>query len=453
VLARMRELGTLSAADFDAARAQAVRVPPAATTGQPAPYFTDYVRLELEQRYGDVGEIAGVSILTTLDLSLQRFAEAAVVRGLDRLETRLPRLRREEPGRRLQAAFVALDPGTGEIRALVGGRDYQTSQYNRAASARRQPGSAFKPIVYLTALRARGDAPALTAASIVEDTPLTLTVGRDTWSPRNYNDRYEGRVSVRRALEQSLNAATIRVAETVGMPAVVETARLLGFTGDLAPVPAAALGAYEATPLELARTYLPLVNGGVRPPGVIAVRTVRDRDGTLDPAETVQPSAVLTPAEAYLITSLLEGVMASGTGAPARTLGVRGAVAGKTGTTNEGRDAWFVGYTPRLLALVWVGYDGAEAHGLSGAEAALPIWADFMQQALDAYPQPAFTVPGGIAFADVDATNGQLANRFCPTVARETFLAGTEPPPCQEHGGVGDQILDWWKRLREWWRR
>jgi penicillin-binding protein 1B len=453
VLVRMHELGTLSAADFDAARAQPVRVPPAATTGQPAPYFTDYVRLELEQRYGDVGEIAGVSILTTLDLSLQRFAEAAVVRGLDRLETRLPRLRREEPGRRLQAAFVALDPGTGEIRALVGGRDYQTSQYNRAASARRQPGSAFKPIVYLTALRARGDAPALTAASIVEDTPLTLTVGRDTWSPRNYNDRYEGRVSVRRALEQSLNAATIRVAETVGMPAVVETARLLGFTGDLAPVPAAALGAYEATPLELARTYLPLVNGGVRPPGVIAVRTVRDRDGTLDPAETVQPSAVLTPAEAYLITSLLEGVMASGTGASARTLGVRGAVAGKTGTTNEGRDAWFVGYTPRLLALVWVGYDGAEAHGLSGAEAALPIWADFMQQALDAYPQPAFTVPGGIAFADVDATNGQLANRFCPTVARETFLAGTEPPPCQEHGGVGDQILDWWKRLREWWRR
>ena len=453
VLARMRELGTLSAADWDAARSQPVRVPPAATTAQPAPYFADYVRLEIEQRFGDVGEIAGVSIFSTLDLSLQRFAEAAVVRGLDRLETRLPRLRREEPGRRLQAALVVLDPATGEIRALVGGRDYQASQFNRGAFARRQPGSAFKPVVFLAALRARGESPALTAASIVEDSPLTLTVGRDVWSPRNYNDRYEGRVSVRRALEQSLNAATVRVAETVGMPAVVETARALGFTGDLAPVPAAALGTYEATPLELARMYLPLVNGGVRPPGPIAVRTVRDRDGTLDPVGGAQPTAAITPAEAYLVTSLLEGVMATGTGASARTLGVRGAVAGKTGTTNEGRDAWFVGYAPRLLAAVWVGYDGGDAHGLSGAEAALPIWADFMQQALEAYPQPAFTVPSGITFADIDVGNGQLANRFCPTVARETFLAGSEPAPCQEHGGVGDQILDWWKRLREWWRR
>jgi penicillin-binding protein 1B len=453
VLARMRDLGTLSAADWEAARAQPVRVPPGAITAQPAPYFTDYARLELEQRFGDVGENAGVSIYTTLDLSLQRFAEAAVVRGLDRLETRLPRLRRDEPARRLQAALVVLDPATGEIRALVGGRDYQASQYNRAALARRQPGSAFKPFVYLAALRPRGGPPALTAASIVEDAPLTLTVGRDTWSPRNYNDRYEGRVTVRRALEQSLNAATVHVAESVGMPAVVETARALGFTGDLAAVPAAALGTFEATPLELARTYLPLVNGGVRPPGAIAVRAVQDRDGVIEPVDAGEPAAVITPAEAYLVTSLLEGVMASGTGASARALGVPGAIAGKTGTTNDGRDAWFVGYAPRLLAVVWVGFDGGDAHGLSGAEAALPIWADFMRQAVDAYPQPAFTVPGGIAFAEVDLTNGQLANRFCPAVARETFLTGTEPPPCQEHGGVGDQIVDWWKRVREWWRR
>ena len=453
VLTRMRELGTLSAADFEAARAQAVRVPPAATTTPPAPYFIDYVRLELEQRFGDVGETAGASVFTTLDLALQRFAEAAVVRGLDRLETRVPRLRRDDPARRLQAAFVALDATTGEIRALVGGRDYQASQFNRAALARRQPGSAFKPFVYLAALRARGGPPALTAASIVEDAPLTLTVGRDTWSPRNYNDQYEGRVTVRRALEQSLNAATIRVAESVGLPAVVETARALGFAGELAPVPAAALGTFEATPLEMARSYLPFANGGVRPNGAVAVRAVRDRDGALDPVDAAEPVAVITPAEAYLVTSLLEGVIASGTGASARALGVSGAIAGKTGTTNDGRDAWFIGYAPRLLAVVWVGFDGGDAHGLSGAEAALPIWADFMRQALDAYPQPAFTVPTGIAFAEVDLTNGQLANRFCPRIARETFLIGTEPPPCQEHGGVGDQISDWWQRFREWWRR
>jgi len=453
VLARMRELGTLSAADLDAARSQPVRVPAGAVTAQPAPYFVDYVRLDLEQRFGDVGENAGVSVYTTLDLPLQRFAEAAVVRGLDRLETRLPRLRRDEAGRRLQAGLVALDPATGEIRALVGGRDYQVSQFNRAALARRQPGSAFKPFVYLAALRARDGQPALTAASMVDDTPLTLQVGRDTWSPRNYNDHYEGRVTVRRALEQSLNAATVHVAESVGMPAVVETARALGFSGDLAAVPSAALGSFETTPLELARSYVPLVNGGVRPPGTIAVRTVRDRDGAIEPVDAGEPVAVITPAEAYLITSLLEGVVTSGTGAAARALGVSGAIAGKTGTTNDGRDAWFVGYAPRLLAVVWVGFDGGDAHGLSGAEAALPIWADFMRQALDASPQPAFTVPSGIAFADIDVGNGLRANRFCPVVARETFLAGTEPEPCQEHGGVSDQLVDWWKRLREWWRR
>jgi penicillin-binding protein 1B len=453
VLARMRELGTLSGAEFETARSLPVRVPAGAVTAQPAPYFVDYVRLDLEQRFGDVGENVGVSVYTSLDLSLQRFAEAAVVRGLDRLETRLPRLRRDEPSRRLQAALVVVDPATAEIRALVGGRDYQVSQFNRAALARRQPGSAFKPFVYLAALRARDGQPALTAASMVEDAPLTLQVGRDTWSPRNYNDHYEGRVTVRRALEQSLNAATVHVAESVGMPAVVETARAMGFGSDLAAVPAAALGSFEATPIELARSYLPLVNGGVRPSGTTAVRTVRDRDGAIEPVDSSEPVAVVTPAEAYLITSLLEGVVTSGTGAAARALGVPGAIAGKTGTTNDGRDAWFVGYAPRLLAVVWVGFDSGEPHGLSGAEAALPIWADFMRQAIDAYPQPAFSVPGGVAFAEIDVSNGLRANRFCPMIARETFLAGSEPESCQEHGGVSDQISDWWRRLREWWRR
>jgi penicillin-binding protein 1B len=453
VLARMKELGTLSAADWQTARSQPVRVPPAIATAQPAPYFVDYVRLELEQRFGDVGTNAGDSVYTTLDLVLQSFAEAAIVRGLDRLETRYPRLRGVEPGHRLQAAIVVLDPSSGEIKALVGGRDYQSSQFNRAALARRQPGSAFKPFVYLAALRARNGKPALTAAAIVEDAPLTRTVGRDTWSPRNYGDRYEGRVSVRRALEQSLNAATVHVAESVGMPAVVETAREMGFTGELAPVPSAALGTFEATPLEMARAYLPLANGGLRPSGPIAVRAVRDREGAVEPADAGEPVAVITPAEAYLITSLLEGVVNSGTATGARALGVGGSIAGKTGTTNDGRDAWFVGYSSRLLVAVWVGFDGGEAHGLSGAEAALPIWSDFMRQAIDTYPQPAFTVPAGIEFADVDLDNGLLANRFCPRVARETFLAGTEPAQCQEHGGVGDQIIDWWRRVREWWRR
>jgi penicillin-binding protein 1B len=452
VLARMRELGSLSPADWQAARAEPVRVPPAAAAAHPAPYFTDYVRAELERRFGERGESTGV--LTTLDLPLQRFAEAAVGRGLDRLETASPPLRRAEPARRLQAALVALDAATGEIRALVGGRDYAQSQFDRAALARRQPASAFKPFVYLAALRRRGDGPPpLTAASFVDDLPVTVPVGRDTWSPRNYGDRYEGRVSVRHALEHSLNAATVRVAQAAGLPAVVDTARALGFEGELAPVPSVALGAFEATPLELARAYLPLANGGVRPSGAVAVRAVRDRDGEVAPAEAAEPAEVISPAEAYLVTSLLQGVIQSGTAAAARGLTSADGLAGKTGTSNDGRDAWFVGYTPRLVVVVWVGFDDGEAHGLSGADGALPIWTDFMQQALEAYAQPVFTAPAGIAFADIDVSNGLAATRFCPVVARETFLAGTEPPPCREHGGVGSQIENWWHRLKEWWRR
>ena len=453
ILGRMAELGTLSAADLQTARREPVHVPPAAATAQPAPYFTDYVRAELEQRFGERGDAA--SVYSTLDLALQRFAEAAVVRGLDRLETRLPRLRRDDPARRLQAALVAIDPAGGEIRALVGGRDYPQSQYNRAALARRQPGSAFKPFVYLAALRPRGnDPPALTAASMVDDAPIVLTVGNETWSPRNYNDHYEGRVTVRRALEQSLNAATVRVAESVGLPAVIDTARDLGFDGDLAAVPAMTLGAFEATPIELARAYLPLANRGLRPSaGAVAVRTVRDRDGDVTPNDAGEAEAAISPAEAYLMTSLLEGVVQSGTGAGARGLAPADTIAGKTGTTNDGRDAWFVGYTPRLVVVVWVGFDGGDAHGLSGAEAALPIWMDFMREALAISPHPAFAIPPGIAFASVDLTNGRLANEACPVQARETFLTGTEPPPCQEHGGFGNQLYDWWRRVREWWRR
>jgi penicillin-binding protein 1B len=452
VLGRMHELGRISDAQLEAARREPVRTPPMSATAQSAPYFGDYVRLELEQRFGNAA--VGGRVLTTLDPSLQRFAEAALARGLDRLESGYPRLRRSEASARLQAALVALDPATGAIRALVGGRDYAVSQFNRAALARRQAGSAFKPFVYLAALRSvGGKRPALTAASIVDDSPITLTVNGEPWTPRNYEDRFEGPVTVRRALELSLNAATVRVAQVVGLPAVVETARALGFAGELRPVPALALGAFEATPLDLARAYLPLAGGGVRPPSVVTVHSVHDMAGRPVEADEDEPRQAITPAEAYLMSSLLQGVINSGTGTAARALGVSGDVAGKTGTTNDGRDAWFVGYSSRLLSVVWVGFDSADAHGLSGGQAALPIWADFMRQALEAYPAPAFVVPDGIAFADIDTSNGRRANHFCPTVARETFLVGTEPEPCEEHGGVVDQVGEWWRRFTDWFRR
>ncbi len=452
VLTRMRELGRISPADYEAARREPVREQPAPATGQPAPYFADFVRQELEQRLG--GSLGGnEKVLTALDMGLQRLAERAVSRGLEQLETRHPRLRRTEATERLQAVLIALDPATGEIRAMVGGRDYQASQFNRAVLARRQPGSVFKPFVFAAALGRDGGGAAFTAATFIDDSPIVLEVDGQPWSPRNYGDHYEGRVHVRRALEQSLNAATVRIALETGLSRVIASARTLGIASPLSPVPAMALGAFEVTPMELARAYLPFANGGVGRESAIAVRAVQEADGSPVPLDVPQTVQALPPAEAYLMTSLLAGVMERGTGAPARSLGVTGPVAGKTGTTNDGRDAWFVGYAANVLSLVWVGFDSGEAHGLSGAEAALPIWSDFMRDAMAAYPADPFAVPAGIVAVDVDTTNGKAANRFCPIVVREVFLAGTEPAPCDEHGKVGEQIVNWWRRFREWLRR
>jgi membrane carboxypeptidase/penicillin-binding protein len=214
-----------------------------------------------------------------------------------------------------------------------------------------------------------------------------------------------------------------------------------------------ALGSFEVTPLELARAYLPFANGGLRGGTPLTLVAVQDADGTPVALEAGARERVLPVAEAYLMTSLLGGVIQAGTAASAKGLAPALTLAGKTGTTNDGRDAWFVGYAPSLLAAVWVGFDGNEPHGLAGADAALPIWTDFMRQALDAYPTKPFAPPPGVAFVDIDPTNGRLATRFCPVTARETFLLGTEPQPCAEHGGAGEQFLDWWRRFRDWFKR
>ena len=448
VLGRMRELKTLDAAAYERARKEPVRALARPRPGQPAPYFTDHARQEVEERFG-----AGTRIVTTIDLTLQRFAENAVAGGLDQLESRYRKLRRSDPRARLQAALIALDPANGEIRAYVGGRDYQASQFDRVTLARRQPGSAFKPFVYLAAIRPREGALPFTAATMVEDAPITVNVNGKPWSPRNYEDRYEGRVSVRRALEQSLNGATVRIAQVVGAPAIAETAKAFGLVQKAAPIPSLALGTLEVTPIDLAAAYIPFAGGGLRPGAIRSVRAVYQADGSPSAvADDAAPSAVITPAEAYLMTSLLQGVIRSGTGSAAQSLAASSEVAGKTGTTNEARDAWFVGYSSRLVVAVWVGFDDAAPHGLSGAAAALPIWTQFMKQALDAYPAPAFAVPEGITTASVDTSNGRLAGEFCPHTAREIFLAGTEPEPCTEHSGITYRVESWWNRVRDWFK-
>jgi penicillin-binding protein 1B len=455
VLARMRELGRLSEADYQAARREPVRVQTAVAATQTAPYFIDHVRQELETRFGS-GVLDGrdVRVFTSLDLTLQRLAEAAVERGLTRLEAQRPRLRHTDDADRLQAALIALDPVTGHIRAMVGGRRYQASQFNRATSAHRQPGSAFKPFVYAAALAAPSNGGrGFTLATFLDDSPLTISVDGTPWSPRNYEDRYLGRVTVRDALQQSLNAATVRLAQDVGLPAIIERARALGIESRLEPVPAMALGSFEVTPLEIAHAYLPFFNGGQRTASAHGVRALEDSGGAVE-TDDESDSSVMAPAEAYLMVSLLEGVINAGTGASARALGVTGSVAGKTGTTNDGRDAWFVGGAPDLLVAVWVGFDSGEPHGLSGAEGALPIWADFMRAAVDSVAaRRDFTVPPGVTFVEIDLTNGKAANRFCPRTGKEVFLVGTEPETCREHGGLGDRVEEWWNRFRDWLRR
>ena len=345
---------------------------------------------------------------------------------------------------------MALDARTGEIRAMVGGRDYGQSQFNRVVQARRQPGSAFKPFVYLAALGQgpRGEPPELHAGVPARGPTAHGRHRPNAWTPRNYDNRYEGTVTVRRALEQSLNAATVWMAETVGYDAVVRTAREAGFTSPMDPVPALVLGSFEVD----------ADRAGV---GVRGARE-RRRPGPPDgaprgggPGGRGQRAAAPSgsrgsgPDEAFLVTHLLQGVIDRGTGASARALGVGGPVAGKTGTTNEGRDTWFVGYTPRLVAVVWVGFDQRDVLRLSGAQAALPIWADFMRTALGVVPAPAPSPPSSITFRDVDATNGKLATSWCPLVIHEAFLASTEPREfCPDHGPAA-AVRSFFRRLFE----
>ena len=450
ILRRMKDLGLLDERRLAQATKEPLVVQRGTAMGALGPYFADWVRAQVEQvQPADETSSAGLRIYTTLYPVLQRAAEAALARGLDRLEGRYRALRRTDPAARLQGAIVALDPRTGEIRAMVGGRDYGQSQFNRVVRARRQPGSAFKPFVYLAALGhgPRGEPPNFTPVSLLEDRPLTIGTGRNAWTPRNYENRYEGTVTVRRALEQSLNAATVWMAESIGYDAVVRAAREAGFTSPLEPVPAIVLGSFEVTPLELAAGYAPFASGGgrVRPTGL---RAVVDREGGVSQPPT-ERTAALQPDEAFLITHLLKGVVDRGTGASARALGVEGPIAAKTGTTNEGRDTWFVGYTPRLIALVWVGFDQRDVMRLSGAQAALPIWADFMRTALGVVPAEVFEPPTSITFRDVDGGNGRLATAWCPIVIREAFLASSEPrESCPDHGPAA-AVRSFFRRLFE----
>ena len=358
------------------------------------PYFVDYLRRELEENYSNaVLTQEGLRIFSSLDLQMQRMAERALVEGLNKLEAAHPALKRKGAEDSLEAAMVVLRPQTGEIKAMVGGRNYGKSQFNRAFQAKRQPGSVFKPFVYLAALMYGGQSGTkYTPDTVVNDSQFTWTYDGQEWQPQNYNDEYFGAVTLRQALENSLNSATSRVAQDVGIRRVRDLAHRLGIQSPLPPLPALSLGAAEVTPLEVAVAFSTLANSGART-RPLAVKQVMDQNSQVLERRDIRPEQVLDSELANTMNQILKGVVDHGTAAMARRWGFYRPAAGKTGTTNDYKDAWFVGYTPDLLAVVWVGFDGSSKIGLSGAQAALPIWTEFMKNATASMPVTEFVAP------------------------------------------------------------
>lgn len=321
----------------------------------------------------------------------------------------------------VEGALLALDPRTGAIRAMVGGYDYQRSQFNRAVLARRQPGSAFKPIIYAAALNQ-----GWTPATLILDAPVVYEEEDRVWKPENYEKRFYGAITLRDALRHSRNAATVRLLDQIGVDSVISLAKALGVTSHLSPDLSLALGSSSVTLQELTSAYGVFANLGLRvKPYTISL--VKNLEGEILEQHVFEPRRVLSEETAYLITNMLMDVIQRGTGRKAKSIGRP--LAGKTGTTNSYHDAWFVGYAPNLVAGVWVGFDGMRTIGKleSGAHAALPIWTAFMKEALKPLPVMTFTIPEGIRFAEIDLKTGTEPTELTKKREVEVFAAGTEP--------------------------
>ena len=433
VLTAMVDAGYIDAAAAERASAEPLTVVQRALEAE-APYFVDYVGQSLDQLYPGLTTTTdkAVDVYTTLDLHLQRLAQDAVRTGLTNVDTLLSRRKRKG---KAEAALIAVDPRTGEILAFVGGRSYNQSQYDRVVLSRRQPGSVFKPFVYLAAFEqaAATGRTDITPASITLDEPETFEFDDQVWTPENYEKTYDGPITFRHALAHSRNLGTIHVAQAAGYDRVAALWKKLGVGNPPKPYPSIALGVFEATPFEIATAYTIFPNmGALRPLRHIMSITSGGANVTRKASEGVRDIA--RHDTAYLVTNMMRSVLNEGTAAGARTAGFKLDAAGKTGTTNDLRDAWFVGFTPELLTVVWVGFDDNQPVGLSGAQAALPIWTEFMTRALAGRAGDEFAVPEGISFVDIDKDTGKLATPGCPRVFHEAFLAGTEPTQaCELH--------------------
>ncbi|MGI9103736.1 MAG: penicillin-binding protein 1A [Terriglobales bacterium] len=463
VLESMAETGAITREECDKAKATPLKLAAPNVEASDAPYFVDLVKDTLLSRYSerDLSENS-FRIYTTLDPDLQQAAADAVQQGMKQVDAQVQKLRTKRvkvgtgksaktevkvaPGPLPQVALVAMDPHTGEILALVGGRNYGMSQLNHAV-ARRPTGSVFKPFVYAAAVNTSlngDDANPVTPASLIDDNPGTYSYGDQIYEPRNYKDEYHGTVTARFALAHSLNNATVKLAEQVGYEKVAALARAAGIKS-VQPTPAMALGAYDATPIDVAAAYTVFANDGTRLSPVLAT-SVRDAHGELVDNFQADRTQVLDPRVAYVMTSMMESVINNGTAAGVRGMGFSAPAAGKTGTSHDG---WFAGYTSNLLCIVWVGYDDYSDLRLSGASTAAPIWAEFMKRAvkLPAYRDAStFKQPSGVVDVRLDKITNRLATAACPDDYTAAFIAGTEPKdscdqPLGDHRGILTRIF------------
>src|SRR6202035_5522888 len=450
VLESMVETHAITREQADKAKAAPLKLAPPNVEASDAPYYVDIVRDTLISKFNE-SELNDQSyrIYTTLDPDLQKAAAEAVETGIKLVDIQVKKLRTKKvkvgkktettvlPGPQAQVALIVLDPQTGAVLALVGGRDYGWSQLNHAVS-KRPTGSIFKPFVYATAMNTAldGSPTVLTRASVVTDAPTSFAYGDQIYEPRNYKEEYHGDVTLRYALAMSLNNATVKVAEEVGYDKVAELAKSAGITSVKA-TPAMALGSYDATPLDMGGAYTAFANNGERLSPVL-VNSVRNAKGDVVANFKTDQRQVLDPRIAYIMTNMMEGVINNGLGYTAvRLRGFTQPAAGKTGSSHDG---WFAGYTSNLLCIVWVGYDDYSDLRLSGAQTAAPIWTEFMKRAA-LLPQymgmKGFAQPTGVVDVQLDKATNRLATPTCPDDYVAAFVAGTEPrETCDQQNGV-----------------
>src|SRR5215475_4089889 len=448
VLPQMLDNKHITEADVQDAKRIPLKIVRTSISTSEAPYFVDMVKDHLLDKFSENELLSeNFRVYTTIDPALQRVAAAALDAGAKNVDVllakRYEKWKREaakkgstEPVPQVQAALVAMDPHTGEIKALIGGRDYGTSQLNHAL-AHRQPGSVFKPFVYSAAFTNAVDGvqPIVTPVTTVDDEPTTFEFEGQEYTPNNYGERFMGRVTVRDALTNSLNVATVKVAEMIGYGRVVQIARQMGLGNNIRATPAVALGAYEMTPVDVAAAYTAFADAGVRAEPEL-LRGVVSANGTVLEKVTPVNHAVLDPRVAYLVTSLMKDVLNKGTGATVRARGFALPAAGKTGTS---RDGWFSGFTSNLVTVIWIGFDDNRDFGFTGGVTAGPVWAEFMKKAvtLPGYRNVKdFDMPEGVQSVMIDPESLELATSSCPTTREEVYVGGSAPTQlCELHGG------------------